>query len=1194
MTLQFILGTADKDHEAVLVDEAVKWLDQDSKHQVFYLVPNSIKFEQEIAVLKRISELIEPQDQPIMSAMRLQVFSFYRLAWYYLQHTEYYSLEVLSEAGAAMILRRILKENQEQLTIFRGEISKPGFIKQLIELVTELKDGNIQPEDLAQITTRLGVEDANVTMKLQELQLIFSQYDEALAKYSLKSTEVIHALCEYLADQDLSQVLFIVTGYSRLSAREANLINLLMEKASVKIALTLDRPYIQEAPSTLELFYNSGNLYHTLYQQARRNHVQIAPDLFAPANEAMHADLQTVGQFWRESQRLAPPVNIQLPETTSTLLIWQAETAYLEVHAVAAEIRRLVAEEGYRYRDIQVLSRDLATYQQMITPIFKWHEVPVHLDVEAEMVHHPLIEFLQSLFAIEERHYRYKDVMRFLRTELFIPKIGKSTEIEVWTRARDQFRDQVDLTENVVLAYGYEGSDWTKEEDWTFVTFDYEAPERTAETHRRTETQSNEIRRLIRDTLPSFFQRMKRAKTGRKAAGIFYEFLLEAGVETQLLMWRNQATAAGRLEEGRNQEQTWDALMQLLDEYVVIFGDEDFSWNDFCEIFASGLEDLTYGKIPATIDQVEVTGFDLVRAAQAKVIFTIGLTDQVLPKKIENKSILSDEERDLLMDNLGDDQYLTNGTRQDTAREPFVAYLLLASATERLYLSYPSSLDSKSQKISPYVDRLVQDLNLPSLNQSAVSIDDSDQVALSHVSTLRTLISDLNAIKRQGKELQQPQGVLWDFWERTLMKSSLATLAKNVFESLTHQNIPENLTEENAQALYGKELYTSVSQMESFYRCQYQYYVNYGLRLKEREIFKLTPAATGDFFHEALDRFFKALISEQRSLTELTETELADFTEKVLVEVFGEARFGILNRSSRMNYIRYQLSETIKRVSWALQEQSRRSGMTTIQTEVLFGQIAQQKGIGGLTFSLKDQGLLTIRGKIDRIDQLQLADATYLGVIDYKSSARRFNITEAYYGLAMQMLTYLDVALMNAAQLTGTANEEIRPAGSFYLHIKNPMLKYGADQDLQQEFLKEYKFNGLVLNDQELIDHLDHTLEPKASSLVYPIQESAKGERKPGSWQKEQFVTEPELTALLKHNRSKFVEAGNKILSGEVELNPAYEGKERIACRYCPFRSVCEFDVMLKENNYSRIEKLNKEEVFNRILVDQEGGAADE
>lgn len=79
------------------------------------------------------------------------------------------------------------------------------------------------------------------------------------------------------------------------------------------------------------------------------------------------------------------------------------------------------------------------------------------------------------------------------------------------------------------------------------------------------------------------------------------------------------------------------------------------------------------------------------------------------------------------------------------------------------------------------------------------------------------------------------------------MNQSIAPLAKQVFESLTHQNIPEKIDEVLAEPLYGKDIYTSVSRMESFYRCQYQYFSRYGLRLKERDVFGLSPAATGNF-----------------------------------------------------------------------------------------------------------------------------------------------------------------------------------------------------------------------------------------------------------------------------------------------------------------------------------------------------------
>ena len=75
--------------------------------------------------------------------------------------------------------------------------------------------------------------------------------------------------------------------------------------------------------------------------------------------------------------------------------------------------------------------------------------------------------------------------------------------------------------------------------------------------------------------------------------------------------------------------------------------------------------------------------------------------------------------------------------------------------------------------------------------------------------------------------------------------------------------------------------------MESFYRCQYQYFSRYGLRLKERDVFGLSPAATGEFFHEALDQFFKLLIMNQRNLSELTDQEVNLLAEEVLNSILG-------------------------------------------------------------------------------------------------------------------------------------------------------------------------------------------------------------------------------------------------------------------------------------------------------------------
>lgn len=1192
MSLQFIRGTAEMDLEEALLQASVQWLSDEGSHEVFYLVPNHMKFEQEINALKRIKEIQENHSDSI-ATMRFQVFSFYRLAWYFLQHTQYYGSEILSEAGAAMVFRKILSENEESLKVFRGEVNKSGFIQQLFDLYQEMKEGNIDLDELfGQLSgTNSDSKEQDLQLKIQDIKLVFSKFEETMTQYGIKSAEIINYLTEYLETKDLHNVLFVINGYHNFSARELKLIETLMRRGGeVKVSLVLDKKYPNELPSPMNLFYETGTTYQKLYQIARNANVAILPDYVEKKKKLIaNGSIQTLEKYWIEAQESHPKKG-KRGITDDHVQFWCAENPKEELNHIAKEIRRLVVEEHYRYKDIQLLTRELDSYETLIEPLFSMHEIPVYLDRDMAMEQHPLVEFIQSLFAIHAYHYRYRDVLRFLRTELFFP-IEDQTSVEDWQIQRNEWRRKIDVAENVVLAYGYEGYHWVKKKDWHFIRYDFETEQQ--DDTELIEKDSNAVRNMIQQTVPTFFEQIQETKTGIEAADYFYRFLVNNGVEKQLMMWRNQAIEKGQLEDARNHEQTWEALMTLLDEYVTIYGNNSFDLTLFEEIFSSGLEGLRYNKVPTAIDQVQVRSMDLARPGQAKIVFAIGLTDQVLPQKFDNKTLLSDEEREYVNGHLDDGQFLLNDTRKSIAKEPFNAYIMFTSATNRLYFSYPTVKDTaKDVKVSPYLINIQNDLGIRMQQRNGLTILDNEQVSLEHIGTYRTLISDLTNLKRQKKETQEGILSFWLVLERELMKQSQAALATHVFESLGHQNLPENLEEQLADELYTKTIYTSVSRMESFYRCQYQYFSRFGLGLKERDVFGLSPAATGDFFHEALDQFFKLLIMQNKQLSELTDREVNEFTEQILNTVFGEIKFSILDTSSRMNYIRYQLGQTIKKVSWALKRQSERSGMTTIQTEVLFGQIASQKGIRGLELPLKNGGNISVRGKIDRLDQLVTPDSLYLGVVDYKSSHKKFNITEAYYGLAMQMLTYLDVALMDAVSLVG---QSAKAAGSFYLHVHNPILPYETEDKKEQQLLKKFQFDGLLLNDPVLLENLDRSLQAKQSSLIFPIEESAKELIKPGRRQEDKFVTEPELEVLLTHNRSKFIEAGNKVTSGEIDLNPAYQGKERIACRFCPFRSVCNFDVMLKENNYNRIETLSKKEVMDRLIEnEQEGGTSDE
>ena len=76
-------------------------------------------------------------------------------------------------------------------------------------------------------------------------------------------------------------------------------------------------------------------------------------------------------------------------------------------------------------------------------------------------------------------------------------------------------------------------------------------------------------------------------------------------------------------------------------------------------------------------------------------------------------------------------------------------------------------------------------------------------------------------------------------------------------QGIDYTNLPENINKETIEKLYGNTLNASVSKLEKFAQCPFSYYLQYGLRLKEKEELKVQNFDTGSFMHEAIDEFFK-------------------------------------------------------------------------------------------------------------------------------------------------------------------------------------------------------------------------------------------------------------------------------------------------------------------------------------------------
>ncbi|MHA3547676.1 PD-(D/E)XK nuclease family protein, partial [Yersinia enterocolitica] len=198
-----------------------------------------------------------------------------------------------------------------------------------------------------------------------------------------------------------------------------------------------------------------------------------------------------------------------------------------------------------------------------------------------------------------------------------------------------------------------------------------------------------------------------------------------------------------------------------------------------------------------------------------------------------------------------------------------------------------------------------------------------------------------------------------------------------------------------------------------------------------------------------------------------------------------------------------------------------------------------------LTLPLKE-GTISLQGRIDRIDVADYQGQNYLRIIDYKSSDRAVDFTEVYHGIALQMLTYLDIAVTNAAKLV---NAPAEAAGMMYFHMHNPFIEYKQElkqEDIEKDMLKEFKMDGWVLDNKAVVEMMDTTLEPGKTSTTIPVNYVKSGDF--GSRSK--VLSEQEFNVLRGFVRKQYQQGGNLILQGDVAINP-YQLDSKTPCQFC-------------------------------------------
>ncbi len=1136
-----------------ILEEAVRNYQQHPEHKTFIIVPNHIKFTTEV---RAINKLAISKNQSETAVKNLHVLSFSRLAWFFLKDAEQGLPTQLDDAASAMLLTHIVEQEKDKLTIF--ENSNTGLINQLYSTILQIYDGNVNLEDIDEDSL-----DQETKSKVHDLRIIYDAFIKEIAgKFSTKN-EVQVQLNEILAkNKNLGNTSFYFCDFSHFSLQETLTIKLLMRKAknvvlAFKTRLGDINPQAEEGDYDYVIQQTISRFTSFLQERKMEYTVNSFPLSPKPTKR------EILNSLWTEA--------ISKTDDLNQVQLVKADSRYAEAYFVARTIYQQVALSNYRYHDFLILAPDLKEYETYLTPILRQNKIPFFNDLQQEMKYHPLVVLIENLFNLHDlkgNPFTTSSMLAILKTHLLIPS---------WYKEEAEYIHDVDELENFVLAHGINHGLWRKKFS-DFVNAEVIRLDKMDEEVAKIDR----LRSYLVDKVTNLFEKLAQEKDSQKALTIFFDFLTENGIAARLEKWRDDANDAGDLQQAQQPEQLWDLLIQLLSDYLMI-NPEEFNMDEFFNMLINAFKEANFSQIPSTLDAVNLSEIGMVQTSGYKQVFIIGATSGNLPAIQKMPGFLTTENLAQLQDSFSSDSYLEDNQQLNNLDQNYQFGLSLALAQDRVYVSYPvlnasnETLNSSIyyQRLSDYGAREFEQHDLPEKMQDLLSFITNADASLGYLAYMNSLAKS-SAIT---KLLQLTQKVL-------------PQKTDSVLDASQFDNQPEDIGEELATKLYGENLNSSVSQLETFYKNSYEYFLTYGLRLRRRFENEFDVIQAGNYFHETFDRLVKQLNKRHLDLADLNGTELESMLNSVREVIKDEGKYAQLMNDPFNQYLFKCLDHTTSKVAHNWRKSLTKTPLRAKYSELSFGVGERLKGLSFAVPDLSGNHHVDLRGKMDRVDLANFADKDQVlaQVIDYKSSAKKFDLGMFYNGIALQMVSYLDVLANNNQFFAGS--DQLSLLGAFYQTVTRQLERLNSDKlidssmNLRQaatDSKPKLMYNGIISNDPDILTEAEPLLEgstKQVSELYTGVKTKAKGGF---SLPANRSFSEEEIELLLEYDEYLIKEASSQILSGKISLNPYKYGKSQNALTYSDFKDIFFFDAMLRQNQYHEISNMKKKDLLAKI-----------
>ncbi len=1123
MGLKLILGSSGSGKTYTLYRDCVK--NENRNHRYFVVVPEQYTLETQ----KTIVEMSENK-----GTMNVDIVSFNRLAVRVFEETGMYMNELLDDSGKCMVLRKVMEEKKDVLKIFGSKIAYPGFVDEVKSLISEFYQYGIGEKQIENIIETSGHHHL-LKGKMEDISIILKAFQEFMKERYMVPEELMERLCEEIHKSDMiknSTITF--DGFTGFTTMQYRVIEQLI-RCSGEVIVTVTIPEHVENEDVFSLSLTTISRLKRLAEDAGTGiEVNVLPD-------EKNYRLKSSGALRYIEKNLFSYNGKKFVEETEEISIFEAPDIVKECDFVCKEINRLVRENGYRYKDIAVVTGDIERYSHSLEQAFRYYEIPAFIDSNRQMNHNPFIEAIKSLIDVVDNNYDYESMFRYLRCGM-----------------ADMDIEDIDRIENYVIQYGISSyKRWNME--WKNADDDLNSGKE----------------HILLKLNPLYHDLKKKNITVRELTGILYDFIESEEMQKKLWLYEKQFAEEGNLSLSKEYSQIYGKVMILFDKVVSLLGDEKMKLKDYKGILESGFAEIKVGMIPPTIDRVVVGDMERTRLGNIKTMFFMGVNDGIVPKNTGGGGILSETDRRFLEESKIE---LSPTRRQNAFIQKFYLYLNITKMSEKLFITY-SQTNTEGNSIRPsYLIQLlcnkIECLKIQSTEKTYSLTDNiSTKKTVERVaaSGLRDYIAGIKDIDDEWKEIYSVLVKTGDY--------------NKIADAAFYRANVTNLEKAVSNAIYGENIRGSVSRLETYASCAYRHFILYGLNLVKRRRFEITPADVGNIYHNSLEIFSRKLRDKNLKWGEISDESRKIFVRDAMEVVSAYYEGTAIHGSARNEYQLKRIYDVLDRTTWALCNQIRAGEFEPEGYEVEFDSLKTSET---MKFDLEDGGVMSLKGIIDRMDMYETDENIYIKIIDYKSGNKQFDILDVYNGLQLQLVLYMEAALDMAGK--NIRGKKVIPAGIFYYDINNPVADSEVGEDIEKELLINMRPNGVVNQSDEVIRAMDkmHQEGETGSSLVIPVSYKKDGVRASGN-----IISERDFDMLIRFVHEKTKRLGSDMHKGIIDKNPyrMNDSSKKNPCEYCDFKSICRFDTGIAGNEFRNINKIKPEEVWQKIRKAGEGCA---